>query len=153
MDKNDNDIPPSGCQWCNSGGHKNTLIKNLEKEVNMLKLDGDEVDGLTHVNQHSVLYTKLKDLGAKYTEVDRMTKFINNIIDPDFSTLKQLLDNYHLEIDCGNCFLKKKEFADMAESWQCKLDQDASAEMEAKLQSSRFSLKGGEKTRATPAIG
>eukprot|EP00957_Ditylum_brightwellii_P126083 9611349-Ditylum_brightwellii.AAC.1 len=119
--------------------------------MDVLKLDGKEVDGLVYMNQHSVLYTELKDLGAKHTKNDRMTKFIDYIIDPDYNTVKQRLDSYLLEIDQGNCSLKKKEFTDMVESWQHKLGQDASAEMEAKLQSSRLSFKGDKKTKATLA--
>eukprot|EP00957_Ditylum_brightwellii_P143406 10925031-Ditylum_brightwellii.AAC.1 len=50
-DANGNDLPPSRHRvwtnfltWCNSGGHKNTLIKNLKNDLKHLKLDGDDID-------------------------------------------------------------------------------------------------------------
>eukprot|EP00957_Ditylum_brightwellii_P160660 12230792-Ditylum_brightwellii.AAC.1 len=51
-DASEIDLPPSGHRvltnfltWCNSGGHKSTLIKNLKNDLKNLKLDGDDING------------------------------------------------------------------------------------------------------------
>eukprot|EP00957_Ditylum_brightwellii_P033107 2509832-Ditylum_brightwellii.AAC.1 len=52
------------------------------------------VDGFEYVNQHIVLYTKLDELlMSKIPEMSKMQKFVDNIIDKDFETVHQLLEN------------------------------------------------------------
>eukprot|EP00957_Ditylum_brightwellii_P003398 257738-Ditylum_brightwellii.AAC.2 len=83
-----------------------------------LKFNGVNVDGFDYVNQNILLYGKLSDLNNKYMEVDRLTMFVENITNPDFETMKQLLENYLLKINQGDRTLRVKEFTDMIESRQ-----------------------------------
>lgn len=55
-------LPPSGRRvwqqfllWCNSGGRKNTVLKNIKRELKDLKLDGDTIDGFD--------YKRIRDAG------------------------------------------------------------------------------------------
>eukprot|EP00957_Ditylum_brightwellii_P210198 15364664-Ditylum_brightwellii.AAC.1 len=144
-DEHNNTVDPSGrrvwlnfLEWCNSGGRKNTLLKNDRKEMNDLKLDGDGTDGFDCVNQHILRYNKLDNLSAKMTETDWMTIFVNNIVDPDFETVKQFLENHLLEIDCGDRVLKVKELTNMVESRQRKLDNEWEDNMELKSRQLQF---------------
>eukprot|EP00957_Ditylum_brightwellii_P090633 6902840-Ditylum_brightwellii.AAC.1 len=66
------------------------------------------------------------------SDVNWMTKFVDNITNPDFKTVRQLLKNYLLEIDRGNCTMNPKEFTDIVESRQCGLNKRAEENMEAK---------------------
>eukprot|EP00957_Ditylum_brightwellii_P181847 13853257-Ditylum_brightwellii.AAC.2 len=136
-------------QWCNSGGQKNTLIKNTKEELKGLKLDGDYIDGFNYVNNHIVLYNKLDQLGAKTTDVEQMTMFVENIVDPDFEIVMQLLENYLLEIDQKERSLNQKEFTDMFESWLCGLNQLAGAGMEAKSRRAHFQGKNDSQKKDT----
>eukprot|EP00957_Ditylum_brightwellii_P008069 611865-Ditylum_brightwellii.AAC.1 len=63
-----------------------------------------------------------------------MIAFVEGIKDPDFKTVKQLLENYLLEIDCGDRTMNVKEFTDMVESRQGGLNRIADQDMEVKSQ-------------------
>eukprot|EP00957_Ditylum_brightwellii_P203758 15336078-Ditylum_brightwellii.AAC.1 len=76
--------------------------------MNDLKLDGDRTNGFDYVNQHVLLYNKVDNLSAKMAETDWMTIFVNNIVAPDFESVRQFLENHLLEIDHGDCALKVK---------------------------------------------
>eukprot|EP00957_Ditylum_brightwellii_P129713 9894932-Ditylum_brightwellii.AAC.1 len=135
-----NNNPPSGCKvwtnflaWCNSVGHNNNLIKNLKDDLKNLKLDGDSIYGFEYVNQHLLKYGELGWLASQpVTEVENMTAFVEGIEDPDFETVKQLLENYLLEIDQGNRTRHVKEFTGLVESHQRGLNRMADQDMEVK---------------------
>eukprot|EP00957_Ditylum_brightwellii_P133441 10173815-Ditylum_brightwellii.AAC.1 len=107
MDSSENKLDPSGCRvwenflkWYNSIGPNNTLIRTIKADIDVLKLDGNTVDGFEYVNQHIVLYTKLDELlTSKTPEMSKMQMFVDIIIDEDFKTVHQLLENTLLEID------------------------------------------------------
>eukprot|EP00957_Ditylum_brightwellii_P193330 14720021-Ditylum_brightwellii.AAC.1 len=67
-----------------------------------------------------------------------MTTFVEKIVNPDFKTVCQLLENYLLEVDHGDRTFKPKEFTDVVESWQCGLNQIADGDMEVKSHCVRF---------------
>eukprot|EP00957_Ditylum_brightwellii_P091346 6954744-Ditylum_brightwellii.AAC.1 len=66
-------------------------------------------------------------------DIERLNKSVENIVDSDFEIVQQLLENYLLEIDCGDRTLKVKEFANMVESRQRGLNKNAKNNMELKL--------------------
>eukprot|EP00957_Ditylum_brightwellii_P070832 5382761-Ditylum_brightwellii.AAC.1 len=49
-------------------------------------------------------------------EIERITDFVEGIEDPEFKTVKQLRENYLLEIYHGDRIMNVKEFTDMVES-------------------------------------
>ena len=118
--------------WCNSGGRKNTLIKNIKKELRELKLNGDDIDGFEYVNHFINKINRLTELGEKRDDTHLLQSFVENIVDSDFDTVQQLLHNYLLEIDRGTRTLNCKEFYDMVESRQRSLNTDADNDMEIK---------------------
>jgi hypothetical protein len=75
-------------KWCNSRGRKHALIKTTKNELDALKLDRDKIDGFDYVNKHLLLYTKLECLRAKATDIKQLNKFVENIIDSDFETVR-----------------------------------------------------------------
>eukprot|EP00957_Ditylum_brightwellii_P010830 820804-Ditylum_brightwellii.AAC.1 len=64
--------------------------------------------------------------------MDRMQKFVENITNPEFDIVKQVLTNALLEIDRGDHAMKIKEFTDMVESRQRTLDKEEEDNMGAK---------------------
>eukprot|EP00957_Ditylum_brightwellii_P143294 10917349-Ditylum_brightwellii.AAC.1 len=62
-------------QWCNSGGRKNTLIKNAKDKIRSLKLNREDADGFDYVNMHILVYRKLRHMVGKFTETERMATF------------------------------------------------------------------------------
>jgi len=132
-------LPPSGRRvwqqfllWCNSGGRKNTVLKNIKRELKDLKLDGDAVDGFDYVNKFIIGHQKLLEIGAEAKESEMLVNFVENITDPDFDTVRQILENYNMEIDRGNRTLNAKEFFDMVENRQRTLNATADIDMEVK---------------------
>eukprot|EP00957_Ditylum_brightwellii_P080435 6117888-Ditylum_brightwellii.AAC.1 len=84
-------------------------------------------------------------------DIERMTVFVENIIDPDFETFRQLLENYLLEIDCKERTLNQKGFTDIVESQQQGLNQLTVTDMEAKsrrIPNALFSLFTSEQKKA-----
>eukprot|EP00957_Ditylum_brightwellii_P128783 9823870-Ditylum_brightwellii.AAC.1 len=53
---------------------------------------------------------KYGELGQLVTQlildVEKMTQFVDDIVDPNFKTVQQLLENYLLEIDKGDRTMK-----------------------------------------------
>jgi hypothetical protein len=88
--------------WCNSGGQKNTVVKNVKRELKALKLDGDSVNGFDYVNKFILAHQKLKQASGTANDADMLNSFVENITDPDFDTVRQILENYNIEIDRGN---------------------------------------------------
>eukprot|EP00957_Ditylum_brightwellii_P015276 1150862-Ditylum_brightwellii.AAC.1 len=126
-------------KWCNSGGCKNTLIKTIKADIDALKMDGNTVDGFEYVNQHIMLYTKLDELlTSKMTELSKMQKFVDIIIDKGFKIVQQLLENTLLEIDHGNKTMNAKGFTDMVENQQHGLNKQAELDMEVKSRRANF---------------
>lgn len=143
-------LPPSGRRvwqqfllWCNSGGRKNTVLKNIKRELKDLKLDGDVIDGFDYVNKFIIGHQKLLEIGAEAKESEMLVNFVENITDPDFDTVRQILENYNMEIDRGNRTLNAKEFFDMVENRQRTLNANADVDMEVK---SRRQVRGDKST-------
>eukprot|EP00557_Chaetoceros_sp_GSL56_P014026 CAMPEP_0176478512 /NCGR_PEP_ID=MMETSP0200_2-20121128/1227_1 /TAXON_ID=947934 /ORGANISM="Chaetoceros sp., Strain GSL56" /LENGTH=1865 /DNA_ID=CAMNT_0017874457 /DNA_START=317 /DNA_END=5915 /DNA_ORIENTATION=+ len=143
-------LPPSGRRvwqqfllWCNSGGRKNTVLKNIKRELKDLKLDGDTVDGFDYVNKFIIGHQKLLEIGAEAKESEMLVNFVENITDPDFDTVRQILENYNMEIDRGNRTLNAKELFDMVENRQRTLNVTADVDMEVK---SRRQVRGANQT-------
>ena len=144
-DDQNNLLPMSGrrvwkgfLSWCNSGGRKQTIIKNLKKNLKTLQLDGDSTDGLEYVNQFILTINELNEQGATPTDHELMTNFVDNLVDPDYDTVKQILSNNLLEVDRGNRTLVTKEFYDMVESRQRTLNEQADHTMEVKARRAQF---------------
>eukprot|EP00957_Ditylum_brightwellii_P126484 9641641-Ditylum_brightwellii.AAC.1 len=121
--------------------------KNVKAQIHALKLNGENVNGFNFVNQKFVLYGKLSNLKDKYIEIDRMTMFVENITNPDFDTVKQMLENYLLEINWGNRTLRVKEFINMIESRQQRLNKTEEDDMEVKARRATFQARDGAKTK------
>ena len=131
-----NALPPSGRRlwtqfitWCNSGGRKNTVTKNVKRELKELKLDGDSVDGFEYVNKFILAHQKLKEASGTANDAEMLTNFVENIVDSDFDTVRQILENYNMEIDRGTRTLNAKEFFDMVENRQRTLNSIADDDM------------------------
>eukprot|EP00957_Ditylum_brightwellii_P049714 3770147-Ditylum_brightwellii.AAC.1 len=90
------------------------------------------VDGFDYANKHLMLYIELDCLRARATEVELKNKFVENIVDADFQTIHQLLENCLLEIDCGDQTLKVLEVTNMVESRQRGLNKNVEDNMELK---------------------
>jgi hypothetical protein len=149
-------LPPSGRQvwqqfllWCNSGGHKNTVLKNIKRELKDLKLDGDTVDGFVYVNKFIIGHQKLLEIGSRGERSEMLVNFVENITDPDlFDTVRQILENYNMEIDRGNHTLNAKEFFDLVENRQRTLNVTADFDIEVK---SCRQIHGANQTSASTA--
>lgn len=152
-DANGNTIAPSGrtvwknfLSWCNSGGRQQTLINSTKKSLKALKLDGVEMDGFEYVNQFIQYYNKLIELKTNPKDSDMIHTFVDNIIDNDFDTVKQLLSNNLLEVDKGNRVMDKKEYYDMVQNRQRYLNAQEDEDMELK---SRKTTTDGHRSRST----
>ena len=138
-DANGNKLNPSGRRvwtqfltWMNSGERKNTILNNIKRDLKALKLDGDDIDGFDYFNKFILHHNKLVEIGAKSSEPEILVNFVENIIDPDFDTVRQILENYNMEIDRGQRNLNTKEFFDMVESRQRSLNATTDADMDIK---------------------
>ena len=97
-----------------------------------LKLDGDSVNEFDYVNTFILAHQKLKKASGTANGADMLVSFVDNITDPDFDTVRQILENYNMEIDRGDRTLNTKEFFDMVENRQRTLDSNADDDMTVK---------------------
>eukprot|EP00957_Ditylum_brightwellii_P020679 1559352-Ditylum_brightwellii.AAC.1 len=67
-----------------------------------------------------------------------MQKCVENITNPEFEIVKQVLTNTFLEIDRGDHAMKIKELTDMVESTQGTLDKDDEEDMVEKSRRGNF---------------
>eukprot|EP00957_Ditylum_brightwellii_P113955 8687221-Ditylum_brightwellii.AAC.1 len=70
--------------------------------------------------------------------MERIATFAEKIVEPDFKTVNQLLENYLLKINQGNRMIKPKKFTDMAKSQQGGLNQLVDGDMKVKLHCAEF---------------
>eukprot|EP00957_Ditylum_brightwellii_P030332 2297061-Ditylum_brightwellii.AAC.2 len=73
-----------------------------------------------------------------------MAAFVEEIEDPDFKTVRQLLENYLLEIDHGDRTTNVKEFTNMVESHQRGHNRMADKDMEVKSRCVKFNKNVGQ---------
>eukprot|EP00957_Ditylum_brightwellii_P082122 6244716-Ditylum_brightwellii.AAC.1 len=73
-----------------------------------------------------------------------MNGLVEGIEDPDFETVKQLLENYLLEIDCSDRTMNVKEFTDMVENQQRGLNRVADQDMDVKSRQAQFNKNIGQ---------
>ena len=104
----------------------------MKRELKALKLDGNDIDGFEYVNKFILAHNKLKNASGTANEAEMLVNFVDNIIDPDFDTVRQILENYNMEIDKGTRTLNTKDFFDMVENRQRTLDNTAEEDMTLK---------------------
>ena len=131
-----------------SGGRKVSLIQNIKDKLNALKLDGDEVDGLTYVSKFILENNKLEQMNAKLDDLENMTSFYDNIEDPNFETVQQLLKNILLESGRENTSLNVREFYDIVEDRQRSINKRAEVAMEKNARHATYK-KSSEKEQSS----
>eukprot|EP00957_Ditylum_brightwellii_P146765 11173076-Ditylum_brightwellii.AAC.1 len=72
------------------------------------------------------------------TKSDWMSTFVESIVDPDFETVQQLLEHFLLKINQGDRTFNTKEFTNMADSRQQKLNKASEDDMEVCSQRAHF---------------
>ena len=155
-DQHNNPIPPSGRRvwekfltWCNSGGRKDALRKQLEKELDELKLDGDLVDGFAYVNSFITKHDALKRIGIIKDTNTKMQRFVDNITDEDFDVVQQSLNKLLLKADRDGTDVNPQEFFDDVEARQRTLSRQADDEMEIKSRRQQAKRGRGSDSRST----
>ena len=138
-DQNGNNLDPSGRKvwldfqsWCLSEGRKVALVQNVKDRLRALKFDGDEVDGLAYVSKFILENNKLENMGAPIDVHENLTSFCDNIMDPDFETVRQILKNILLKTARDKSKLNPRGFYDMVEDRQRTQNKKAEFQMEAK---------------------
>ena len=90
------------------------------------------MDGLACVSKFILENNKLENMDAPINVHENLTSFCDNIMDPDFETVQQILKNILLKTARDKSQLNPREFYDMVEDRQRTLNKRSDFQMEAK---------------------